>query len=296
MSLWDFAARGGSEDSREADQASLLAGALARTEGAANILRKIPGAGLIWRGERLSPVLLVDSSAIERVPGTQLPLAQTFLLGTVQSLLATSPDWLGDVQVLAATPPESQSAIYAAPNSGQPGARVKWNSGQGFLTAGHVAPHVGALVDLTSSGTTVGTVGTVRWANNQFNDGTVAEPDLCIVEDAHGYAIGTTYASTAKAGPADAVTVACSGTAGTIMGFMAYLFMPSQNQTLADCYMSTTQISNYGDSGSSVVSGKDLIGHVVGASANMASYVQDISYLLTEGGHPLRSGLPGLRL
>jgi hypothetical protein len=80
------------------------------------------------------------------------------------------------------------------------------------------------------------------------------------------------------------------------MGLSGFLAMPSYGGTCGDTYFTTTQITNPGDSGGPVLLGSDIIGHVVGASPGVTSYVQDISYQIREASNPLRFGLPGLRL
>jgi hypothetical protein len=122
------------------------------------------------------------------------------------------------------------------------------------------------------------------------------EPDLAVTELLTGFSMTTPLSSAVHAGPANQITVLSTSNTGTIMGLSQFLYMQSPNATCGDTYFTTTEITQPGDSGGPVLLGNNLIGHVVGASPKVTSYVQDVAYQLREASNPLRSGLPGLRM
>ena len=67
-----------------------------------------------------------------------------------------------------------------------------------------------------------------------------------------------------------------------IMGQMQWLWMPSSNCTCGHVYMTTAHVTAKGDSGAPCLKSGDLIGHVIGASKGMATYIQEIDYQLQE--------------
>lgn len=294
MSLWDFARRAGSEDGREADRASLLSAALLAFEDGAD-LGLTPGAGLVASPGHLGLVVFADSDRTGLKPGSLLPIREVRMIAArVIDALRDQPDWLWLIDVLAITPPRRHLAPGGAITGwglGTIGTQVRWNAGSGFLTAGHVAPSLGTIV---YDGSTA--VGKVVWTNDPAGHGTAIEPDTAVAELNSGLSLSNPIAAAASAGPAATVSVLSSGNAGTIMGLSQFLFMPSQNATCGDTYFTTSEITSPGDSGGPVLAGPDVIGHVVGASPNVTSFVQDINYQLREASNPLRSGLPGLRI
>jgi hypothetical protein len=293
MTMWDFAASAGSESLVEADYASLLAEGLLRLREGPDILRVALGAGLIVSDFQLFVVLLGDHSALELEPGTIRDLPETRLFRIARQAFDEQPGWLERVKVLTVTPPEYQTAISASGGQGTAGARVRWNAGQGFLTAGHVAPVASAPV--LEHGTSI-QLGTVAWTHVPAKSGRAAEPDVAVIETLPGVASGISYANITTAGAADTIKVVASGNSAAVMGFTSFLYMPAQNHTCGDCYFTARPISAAGDSGGPVVKGADLIGHVIGGSPRMTSYIQDAGYQIREASSSSRSGLPGLRI
>jgi hypothetical protein len=294
MSLWDFARLADSDNLREADYASLLATALLAFDGGQD-LALTPGTGLGWVKGQLRILVLVDSDRTELAPGTVSSLREVSAIqARVASAMGGLPPWSNLVDVFAVTSPRRQlapGATITGSAQGAIGTQVRWNSGVGFVTAGHVAPRVNMTV---YDGSTA--IGTVAWSNDPAGHGTAVEPDVAIVELQAGLSMQSTLAGPVSAGPAAMITVLASGNAGQVMGLSQYLYMPSQNATCGDTYFTTAQITQSGDSGGPVLLNNDLIGHVVGASPNVTSYVQDVSYQLREASNPLRSGLSGLRM
>jgi hypothetical protein len=59
--------------------------------------------------------------------------------------------------------------------------------------------------------------------------------------------------------------------------------MATQNATIGSCYLTLGQISFPGDSGAiAFLNNGDMIGHVVGASPHIMSFIQDLTYQLDE--------------
>jgi hypothetical protein len=294
MSLWTFARTAGSEDLREADLASVLATALREFGGRIDLGLTL-GAGLVWHRERLRIVALADAKWAGLQPGIPIPLNQSSVVSSwVADALKGMPEWARLIDVMAIYPPERQIApggSITGPSVGTIGTQVRWNSGSGFLTAGHVAPSVRASVYDGSA-----CIGSVAWSNDPAGHGTAVEPDVAVIELQTGVSFSNPIVSAATAAAAASVTILSSGNSGVIMGLSQFLFMPSQNATCGDTYFTTSQITTGGDSGGPVMSGTKVIGHVVGASPGVTSFVQDIDYQLREAANPLRAGLPGLRI
>jgi hypothetical protein len=294
MSLWDFARLAGSELLQEADYASVLATALHQF-GSRTDLALTPGAGLIWRDKRLRIVVLADAKRSGLEPGVPVPLSQSPIIASwTADALRGTPDWMSSIDILAIYPPERQIAPggqITGPSLGTIGTQVRWNSGSGFLTAGHVAPSVTASV---YDGRRC--IGTVVWSNDPAGHGTAIEPDIAVIELQPGVTLSNPIPRKTTAGPAATISVLSSGMAGVVMGVTPFLFMQSQNATCGDTYFTTSEITTGGDSGGPVMLGGDVIGHVVGASPGIMSFVQDLDYQLREAANPLRAGLPGLRI
>ncbi len=294
MSLWDFAGRAGSDSLREADYASVLASALLAFEGGFD-LALTPGAGLISDGKRLRIFALADAPRAGLEPGVRIPLNQSPIIARrVTNALRALPEWVSLIDVLPITPPERQvspGGPITGPSLGTIGTQVTWNSGRGFVTAGHVAPAVYATV---LEGSTQ--VGVVAWTNDPTGHGTAVEPDVAVIELNDGITLTNPIARAAIAGPASMITILSSQTSGMIMGMSQFLFMPKQNATCGDTYLTTGQITAGGDFGGPVMLGTDVIGHVVGASPGVTTFIQDVNYQLREAANPLRSGLQGLRI
>ena len=303
MSLWDFARLAGSDTLQEADFASVLASALLAYEGGAD-LGLTPGAGLIWSHKRLRVVTFADAPRAGLTPGFVMPLSQSPIIATrvanairETGAFRSTPDWAGLIDILPVKPPQRQvspGGQITGPSVGTVGTvgtQVTWSSGNGFLTAGHVAPTVHAPV---FEGNT--NIGAVVWSNDPAGHGTAVEPDIAVIELASGVKVTNPITRTATAGPAATITIHSSQTPGTIMGMSQFLFMQQQNATCGDIYFTTAEITASGDSGGPVLLGSDVIGHVVGGSPGITSFIQDVNYQLREAANPLRSGLLGLRI
>lgn len=295
MSLWDFA---GPENLDDADNAAVLStGLLAAVRGDATPLT--PGAGLIWHQNSLSAVILANAKFLNIPAGgvmgwAELPSDNPIRQRVTQALGGERP-WFQKVRVRSVTPPGLQLSPGGAitkPAGGTAGCQVTWSGKKGFLTAGHVAPNKGSDVHDAS-----GKVGTVVWANNPAGHGTSIEPDVAVVECTSSVTVNPTVSQSVKAGPAATITVTKSGKRDSVKGFALFIYLDLGNQvtaTVGDTYYSDNEITVSGDSGGPVMLGADLIGHVVGSSPGVCTYIQAVDYQIQEAA--TRGGLTGLRL
>jgi hypothetical protein len=300
MTLWDFARLAGPESLLAADRAATLATALL-TDATDNELALTPGAGLIFYRSRLAPVILANTASLKNVdPGgvfslMELPREHP-IRQRVTRVMGEDRGWFSEVLLRAVTPPTGQLAPgddITSPALGKIGCQLSWSTGQGFMTAGHVAPTKGQDVE-DGSGKVIGEV---VWANDPVGHGTSIEPDVSVVEYKNRATLSSTIAKSAKAAPGSTATVTSSGNSKTIMGFVHWVYLDLGNNTsatLGEAYFTDGVISSKGDSGGAVTQSGDLIGHIVGASAGVGSYVQSIDYQLKEAA--ARGGFTSLGL
>ena len=298
MSLWEFARAGGSASLVEAGQALILSSAvLAADDGSGGLLAILPGVGLAAHHGAMAPHLLAN---IDRVPGIEpgqiRPIFEVpGMAGLVAGIIGAEPDWLKDVTVRGVTPPLlnlSPGDPILSPLSGTVGSDLHWTGGTGFATAGHVAG---------ASGTTLydasGAIGDVVWSNDPCGHGAGSiEPDFAVVRLSAGVGFASSMSGPVTAPPNASVTVLRSATPADIMGFCVYVFMPLQNATCGDMYFTTTQVTSPGDSGGVVAFGSDLVGHVIGASVGVCSYIQSAKYQITRARRMSKGSLAGLRM
>jgi hypothetical protein len=305
MSLWDFARLAGSQDQSEADLAWQLAAGLLEA-GVRDGLALTPGAGLIWHNNWLAISILADVARVnsaatdaQLVAGQVVPLEGIAVLRErVAQALRGQPRWMWKIMVLGINEPSLQVSpgqVITGPHKGTVGTPVKWSAGSGFMTAGHVTPSVGTDVFENTM-----KIGSVAWANDPAHHGTSIEPDVAVVELLSGMSASSNLTGPSLAGPNAPITVVSSGATDTVIGFNAFLYMTGQNATCGDIYMTGHEITQPGDSGGPVVlsngTGTDVIGHVVGGSSNVTSFIQDMQYQLREASNPARHGLAGLRM
>jgi hypothetical protein len=228
--------------------------------------------------EVVRPAILVRDLHPARVAPYRLS-RQSPLGGNLAAI--TNINWFDDVLVVPVSEPQLQAApgdSIASPHVGTLGAGVMWSGKQGFLSAGHVAKPVNAIV--RSAGKTIGTI---VYSNDPAGRGTAVEDDAALIELAPGVGRSNIVSSAGLAGPGATVSLVASGKAppATIMGKSQFLFMPTANATCGDVYFTTTQFTQPGHSGACVVAvNGDLIGHVLGASPGYTSYIQDVHFQL----------------
>jgi hypothetical protein len=214
--------------------------------------------------------------------------AQTVFLARLESLfnfvtglLGHEPGWLRNVQAFGIFEAElhlQPADRVQATLGGSAGCSLSWSGGTGFALAGHVAPTVGAVVSQRGN-----PVGTVVWANNPTGHGASAEADFAVAELLPKAAFHSPYSTRVKGRPYDSVQlVKANGPpfpSSRLMGMFVSMALPAHNSTLGDTYATLAQISSAGDSGAPVIlSSGELLGHVIGASPGITTFIQDLSY------------------
>jgi hypothetical protein len=279
MGLVQFAGR---ERFDVAERAALISSALQSSLPAPEFLI---GAGLgMFQGE-LRPIVLV-AQELTRVsqPGMYALSEIDDAWGAVVNVLGgqPEPEWLrftGAFVLPSPVPYVAPGGSISSPNIGTVGCQASWTGGNGFLTAGHVAATARAQV---FDGRTL--LGTVKWAHDPAGGGTAPQADISVVELPPGIAFTGALGAAAAAGPNTSVTV-CAGAraAGIIMALCTFVYWPRIRGTYGDTYLTTTNISSGGDSGSAVVdSHNNVVGLVVGGSANATTFIQDINYQIAQ--------------
>jgi len=209
--------------------------------------------------------------------------------------LPEGSDWLSNIAAFVILPPVPQVAAgdqISSPNIGTVGCQVKWTGGNGFLTAGHVAPTAGQNV---SGGGTV--FGTVRFSKDPSGGGTARCVDVAVVELASGITFSPSLSGPTSAGPSTSVSVnTVSGGSGTIIALASFFYMASMGGTYGDAYLTSAAFTTGGDSGAAAVdSSNNVIGMVVGASPGVTTIIQDIGYQFAEIGK-LSTAFPSIGL
>jgi hypothetical protein len=194
-------------------------------------------------------------------------------------LFGAQTPWLSEVRLMGVPPLEphlSPGDTISAALRGTAGCGVRWSNNFGFLTAGHVAP-VNAQVFHGKNA-----VGTTLYSNDPAGQGLKVADDVAVVQLTSSFYQG--IPGLGKAGPGDQVTIQNPGakTYAQIQGYATYFNSPKANGTYGELYLTHGQVTQAGHSGAAVLnSAGNLIGHVVGASPGVFSYIQDIHYQLT---------------
>jgi hypothetical protein len=115
-----------------------------------------------------------------------------------------------------------------------------------------------------------------------------------VIEPVRGLTLGgPTISAAGTAGAGDNLRIhgATTGqTATQVMGFTPFLYVPSMAGMWGQLYFTTAGVTQGGDSGGPVLlDGTDqLVGHLVGASGVITSYIQAIDIQLKAVGATLR--------
>ena len=256
------------------------------------------GSGLVSHPEheRHHPVLLVNRRALKRPPkaGTLRPAMERKEVTAALTGLLDEARPPKEFVFLAVDPPVPQfhpsEEARGSGSSGTLGAGVTAASGHhAILTAGHVAPLHDTVKD---SGQKKGFVTFSR--DPAATLGSAPAADVAVVEPTgQPGGGGPAIASTVPGGPSDEVAIhgAVSGAVTTrIMGFTPFLYAPSMAGMWGQVYFTTHGPTQAGDSGApALLSGTaQLIGHLVGASGTITSYIQAIDLQLQAAGAKLR--------
>jgi len=239
----------------------------------------IAGVGVVHDEGRLHTAILEMAS----VPTTTIErLAKSRLHSVVQGLIRSGVNAMAEARVVRVSEPEFQAApgnSVSASLNGTAGAQLNWGPGMdGILTAGHVAKSAGAPAKAG------GTAGAVALSLDPTNHGKTPEADVSVIKLSAPVPPASRILGSTTAGPNDPVTVNTQGgpVSATIMGLMQWLWLPKANCTCGHVYMTTACVTKKGDSGAPVLKGGSLIGHVIGASVGMMSYIQVFDYQLQE--------------
>lgn len=241
----------------------------------------VRGVGVIAVDSRLHAAILQYS---EGGPASMGKLAEaTDLHSAVKYVLRGGFDAVADAMVLRVSEPEFEAVpgdTVSAALTGTAGAQLSWGNGlDGIFTAGHVGKSSGAGASVA------GTKGSVVLALDPTNHGKPPEADVAVVQLPSAVQAATRITWTTTAAPGDSVTVTTRGGAtvpATIMGQLQWLWLPNSQCTCGHVYMTTAHVTRKGDSGAPVLKSGGLVGHVIGASVGVATYIQLIDYQLQE--------------
>ena len=195
------------------------------------------------------------------------------------SLLGSQLSWLSEVRLMGVPPLEPQLSpgdMISAGLRGTVGSGVRWSKKVGFLTAGHVAPLNTPVFQGNSA------VGTAVYSNDPAGQGLKVADDVALIELTCSFQQSISGLGKARAGDQVTIQVPGTPTPAQIQGYATYFNSPKANGTYGELYLTYGQVTQPGHSGAAVLnSAGDLIGHVVGASPGVFSYIQDINYQLT---------------
>jgi hypothetical protein len=192
------------------------------------------------------------------------------------------------------TPFEEQLApgdVISASKRGTVGCGVQWSNNYGFLTAGHVAA-IGSTVLFGGK-----QIGSAVYSNDPAGHGLRIEDDAAVVELRSPGAFHRQISGMGVAGVGDSVSVQSPQVIGNaqIQGYATFFNSPKTNATYGELYLTYGQVTQPGDSGAAVLDRQgDIIGHVIGGSPGVFSYIQDIHYQMRMIGS--NSSFTGIRL
>jgi hypothetical protein len=255
------------------------------------------GVGFVRYDARLSPLLYIHQRIARELSGFRskepvalLPLREpefAFIQGAIgEDFGERAHNPFDDLLVFVAAPPVAQASpgdcLVTSTTIGTLGSPVAWNGGYGFLTAGHVASAGTAAYEIVHGKSVP--LGNVVFSQTASGPGTTGSADVAVIEVASGPAPSNWLRGKVRvAGAGDDVDVMLhSPQTSTLKGMFQWLYFPASKLTFGSVYMTDNQITQQGDSGavSVIHNTSDVIGHVVGATANVASYIQEIDYQL----------------
>lgn len=274
--------------SRAVEGATLLSDTLL-SQGDVGSVRLMPGAGLCFENGWLHPTVMVDTNVLGIPPMDRNLISVSeyhAVEDALKSLLGGFSEKANPNTIRAL--PVSQGTLHAAPGSklmgnmqGCIGPHVAWGAGRtGFLTAGHVAPTVGATV----TDPTGAPLGTVLWSHTPVPalskppaDLDAALVELAPMQPSHSGQVSRVV------GAGDIVEIKSNGTQIGIFGFWGHLRFGSSTTCYSDCYATDQKVTVQGDSGGPVECYQEVVGMVVGSfSQRDMTIIQSIDYQISE--------------
>jgi hypothetical protein len=169
--------------------------------------------------------------------------------------------------------------VTAQKKRGRAGVTVKWDVSstpkQGVVTAGHV-------VGTSPRATVRDYEGSVAFAVDFINSGTVQRPDVAVIEVSDQLDAGFTTAGIAQRG--DQVDIIVGGElkrTEIVTGSDEGIFMRRRAGTAGHVYLASPSVTKGGDSGALVINErKEVVGHLVGGSGAEFDFIQAIHYQL----------------
>lgn len=242
----------------------------------------ILGVGVMFQKNVSVAVVLMDDKqvgkAFEPIPLLSVASAKN-ALGVLFGDGAET--WATNVFALGLTAPElyvSPGDDVMAPSSGTCGSHVRWGNSQGILTAGHV----GSLL-MSAAYSNGAHIGRVVFSCNPADTGAQVGADVALIELNPGVPLASTITGTAQVQPLNNLLVLNRNRQqAQVMGKANWLTIPSANGTYGEIYFTMGGVTQPGDSGAAVLlqGTQQVVGHVVGGSAGITSYIQDIDYQL----------------
>lgn len=302
MGIFDFAARSARPDLNAAiNTISLSEIFLGSVDLPSRIRPSVPdnqlfGVALVrdQEADSVHPTLLVDRGLVGSTGQLESIEQVPMLAAVVSSVLGARSDWYSRIRVMGITPFEEQLApgdVISASKRGIIGCGVQWPNGYGFLTAGHVAS-IGSRV--VSGGNQIGSA---VYSNDPAGHGLRIEEDAAVVELHSPGAFHRQISGMAVAGVGDSVIVQSPQVTGNaqIQGYATFFNSPKTNATYGELYLTYGQVTQPGDSGATVLDRQGaIIGHVIGGSPRVFSYIQDIHYQMRMIGS--NNSFAGIRL
>lgn len=193
-----------------------------------------------------------------------------------------------DLAALIVPEPEPQfqpgKKVSQGARFGTVGCRVTSEDGRpAVLTAGHVVTGVGALVRSD------GAIGTVTYCSDPARVPFATVADVAVIVPngrPSPRAGGLQVSRVASAAAGDRFTsygVASGPQHMRCAGFVESFYVESMAGQWGHLYMTTAGLTKSGDSGGMVLSPEgDLVGHVVGGSGPVLSFIQDANYQLEQ--------------
>lgn len=254
------------------------------------------GVGVLADARHDRPLVVVQRDRVEQeLPeGEPIPVSEVSEVGSfLAEVTAGGPQRFAEVVVIAVSEPRGHFAagggVSCLGRRGTLGALVTSHRGRdAILTAGHVAAQGATARDEQGHSGQV-----VFSADPSTSPGRTVSADVAVVEARDWEPATVRIGGTARAKGRDELAVhgRVSGPArADVAAFCTYFNWPGVAGAWADVYLTDAGISQPGDSGAAAcLAGTDLlVGHVVGGSGSVMSYVQDVETQLRAAHATLR--------